>query len=58
MKKLIFEKTEMEYLLGLEANLLAVSLRPHMAELEINLPDADLTNCKINVIFEKVTAIN
>ena len=55
---LIFERTEMKFLSSEEANLLAVSLLPHEAELEINLPEADLTDCKINVIFEKVTAIN
>ena len=54
----VFETTQMEYLHGISANLLVVSLVPHVGGLEINVPDDNLANCKINVIFENVVAIN
>ncbi len=54
----IYEKSEMDYLHEISANLLVVSLTPHREGLEINVLDNISRDCRVNVIFKKVTTIN
>lgn len=54
----IFDKVEMTDWREENENLIIISLTPHYAGLEINLPKAIPEGCTLNIIFENVATIN
>ena len=54
----IFDKTEMNDWREENENLIIISLSPHYAGLEINIPETIPNGCTLNIIFENVATVN